>query len=60
MSNGILLLSCETLPILNLKHPGTQQAHHEAILQDPKRLMRSIFYEYIDKDLVKKATMWSI
>ena len=60
MSNGILPLSGETLPILSLKHPDAQQAHHEAILQEPKKLMHSIFYEDIDKDLVKKATIWSI
>ena len=37
MSNGILPLSDEILQILSLKHAETQQAHHKAIIQGPKR-----------------------
>ena len=49
MSNGILPPSDESLHILSLKHPEAQQAHHEAILQSPKRQIHSIVYEDIDK-----------
>ena len=54
-SNGVLPLSDETLQILSLKHPEPQQAHHEAMLQGPKRQIHSIVYGYIDEDLVKQA-----
>ena len=57
MSNGILPLSDETLQMLSLKHPETQQAHREAISENPKRKMHSIVYEDIDGDLVKKAAI---
>ena len=57
MSNGILPLSDKTLQILSLKHPEAQQAHHESILQGPKRQINSIVYEGNDEDLVKKAAM---
>ena len=63
MSNGILPLSDETLQILSLKHPEAQQAHHEALLQGPKKQIHSIVYEDIDEDLVRKAAvrrMWPI
>ena len=59
MSNRILPLSNETLQILSLKHPEAQQAHHEAMLQVPKRQIHSIVYEAIDKYLVKKAAIKS-
>ena len=57
MSNGILPLSDETLQILSLKHPEAQQAHHEALLQGPKKQIHSIVYEDIDENLVKKAAI---
>ena len=34
-----------------------QQAHHETILQGPKKQIHSIVFEDIDEDLVKKAAM---
>ena len=49
MSNGILPPSDESLHNLSPKHPEAQQAHHEAILQSPKRQIHSIVYEDIDK-----------
>ena len=63
MNNGILPLFDETLQILSLKHSEAQQAHHEALLQGPKKQMHSIVYEDIDEDLVRKAAirrMWPI
>ena len=47
----------ETLQSRSLEHPEVQQAHHEAILQSPKRQMNSIAYEDIDEDLVMKAAI---
>ena len=41
MSNGILPLSDEILQIL--KHPEAQQAHHKAILQEPKNKYTALF-----------------
>ena len=63
MSNGILPLSDETLQNLSLKHPEAQQAHHEALLQRPKKQIHGIVYEDIDEGLVRKAAirrMWPI
>ena len=60
MDNRILPFSNETLQILSLKHVKAQQAHHEVILQGPKRKIHSIFYEDIDEDLVKKAAIKTI
>ena len=57
MSNGIPPLSDETLQILSLKHPETQQALHEAILKGPKKQIHSIIYEIINEDFVKKAAI---
>ena len=57
MSNGTLPHSDESLQILSLKHPEAQQAHHEAILHEPKKEIHSIVYEDIDEDLVKKVAI---
>ena len=57
ISNRILPLSNETLQILSLKYPEAQQAHHETILQGPKKQIHSIVFEDIDEDLVKKVAM---
>ena len=57
MSNEILPLSDKSLQMLSLKHPEAQHAHHEAILQCPKRQTHSILHEDIDDDLVKKAAI---
>ena len=43
MSNGILPLPNEILQILSLKHSEAQQAHNEAILQDPKSKYEVLF-----------------
>ena len=57
MGIGILPLSKETLPMLCLKHPEVEQAHHKAILQGPKTQIHSTVYEDINEDLVKKAAI---
>ena len=57
MSNEMLPLSDETLQSLSLKHPEAQLAHHEAILEGPKRQIYSIVYEDTEEDLVKKAAI---
>ena len=57
MGIGILPLSKETLPMLCLKHPEVEQAHHKAILQGPKRQIHSTVYEDTNEDLVKKAAI---
>ena len=43
MSNGTLPHSDESLQILSLKHPEAQQAHHEAILHEPKKKYTALF-----------------
>ena len=54
MSGGILPLTNETLPLLELKHTDAKGTSQQAILQGPLQRIHPIVYDDIDEELIKK------
>ena len=52
MSNGIPLLSNETLPLLKHKHPEPTESSPELFLQAPFRPNHPVAYDNINESLV--------
>ena len=57
MSNGILLLSDESLKLLQIKHLKAKITNTEALVQGPKNSIHSVIFDDIDEELVLKATI---
>ena len=56
MSGSILLLTDETLQLLEIKHPDAKDTPQQALLQGPIQKMHPIVYDDIDEELIKKSS----
>ena len=57
MSNGILLLTDETLHLLHTKHPRMQNACEKILLQGPIKQVYPVIEKAIDKTLISKSAL---
>ena len=57
ISGGILLLTDETLQLLESKHPDAKDTSQQTLLQGPILKIHPIVYDDIHEELIKKAAI---